>query len=263
MDDIVLLKILISFFVGGGVICLVTFLSERLGSTLGAILAGTPTTLAISLLFQGMTISPQASVEACGPALVGLAVFGIFCSAYVYLFQYPFILSLIGAMTAWLFVILLFILMDIKEIRLCFVMFIIISGLSKWILDRKEIEVVPVVKKKPNSPWVYILRFLLGGGIIAFSVLMGVVAGEIVGGVFAAFPALAMSSILILNHSMGREFTITFAKNIFVSAAFSVGVYIMAVYYLYLPLDLLWGTVAAYTLSIIPVYTFYRLKTSK
>ncbi len=260
MDNIILLKIIISFFVGGGVVLLVAFLSEKLGSVLGAIFAAVPTTVAVSLFFQGITINTDAVVQACGGSLVGLSVFGFFCVTYVYLARFNFIVALCCAIAAWLSVMLVFIWSGIEQMSLCFVIFLITVCVSKWMLGRRHVEKIPFTKGRMNPFWVHGLRFSIGGGVIAFSVFMGVVAGEVIGGVFSAFPGMAVSVIIILNHSMGRHFTVDFIKNIYMNAVLNVGVYTLAVYFLYTPLGLIWGTVFSYVLSIIPAVILYRMQ---
>lgn len=75
MDNTFLIKLLLSFIVGSFWITITTIIAEKMGSKIGGIIGGLPTTTLVALLFIGITQSPQAAVEATAimPQIVGFA----------------------------------------------------------------------------------------------------------------------------------------------------------------------------------------------
>ncbi|MFH0778455.1 MAG: DUF3147 family protein [Candidatus Eisenbacteria bacterium] len=92
-------------------------------------------------------------------------------------------------------------------------------------------------------------RATLGGGMIAFAVLMGKVAGPAYGGVFATFPAMFISTLVITHRSDGVEFSRAVAKALMVSGIVNVALYSIAVRYLYPLAGLGYGTALALVFS--------------
>ena len=64
MDTIFLVKIALSFFIGGSWVVLATHLADKLGSKIGGLITGLPSTLLFGLFFLGWTQSSQAAVTA-------------------------------------------------------------------------------------------------------------------------------------------------------------------------------------------------------
>lgn len=101
------------------------------------------------------------------------------------------------------------------------------------------------------------LRALFGGGVIAFAVLMGKLGGPVLGGVFATFPAVFLSTLIITYRTGGARFSRAVTKALMVSGTINVGLYAILVRYLYPWLGLLYGTSIALVLSWVNGYLVY------
>ena len=101
------------------------------------------------------------------------------------------------------------------------------------------------------------LRALFGGAVIAFAVLMGKLGGPVLGGVFATFPAVFLSTLIITYRTGGASFSRAVTKALMVSGTISVGLYAILVRYLYPWLGLLYGTSIALVLSWVNGYLVY------
>jgi len=62
--DPFIIKLIISFFVGAIWITSVTVISEKLGTKIGGVLGGLPSTCLIALFFIGWTQSPEVASHA-------------------------------------------------------------------------------------------------------------------------------------------------------------------------------------------------------
>ena len=61
MDNSFLIQLFLSFLVGSFWITTITIISEKMGSKIGGLIGGLPTTTLVALLFIGITQSPQAA----------------------------------------------------------------------------------------------------------------------------------------------------------------------------------------------------------
>ena len=102
------------------------------------------------------------------------------------------------------------------------------------------------------------IRGILSGSIIAFAVLMAKIAGPLVGGMFSAFPAVIISTMIITHFAHGTKFSIAVLKIIMVSGPVNVVAYAIAARYLYGGLGLIWGTVISFIVSLISSFLVYR-----
>src|SRR5260221_14387282 len=94
MVDLFTLKLILSFVVGGSYVIGATIVADNLGTKLGGLIAGLPSTILFGLLFIAWTQNTQASVEATTllPAVIGVACF--FLITYVYFIRYTIWMAL-------------------------------------------------------------------------------------------------------------------------------------------------------------------------
>ena len=64
MNDIFILKLVLSFLIGGAWVTTATHLADRYGTKIGGIITGLPSTALIALFFIGWTQSPVIAVDA-------------------------------------------------------------------------------------------------------------------------------------------------------------------------------------------------------
>ena len=72
MTELLFFRVLTSFFVGGAVISLATYLAQIFGSKIGGLISGFPTIIFVSLLFIGIYLGEEAAQEASLSTLVSL-----------------------------------------------------------------------------------------------------------------------------------------------------------------------------------------------
>ena len=93
--------------------------------------------------------------------------------------------------------------------------------------------------------------------MIAFAVFMGKIGGPVYGGIFATFPAMFLSTLVITYRAGGAEFSRAVAKSLFVSGIINVVLYAIAVRYLYVWFGLAYGTAGALVFCGVTGYLTY------
>jgi len=89
-------------------------------------------------------------------------------------------------------------------------------------------------------------------------VLIAKTADPLIGGMFAAFPAMFIATLTISYKAHGIDFSRAMTKPLMVTGMITVAVFAIAVRYLYLATDLYTGTFLAVCLSGVSAYLTYR-----
>ncbi|MFC1455061.1 DUF3147 family protein, partial [Candidatus Undinarchaeota archaeon] len=96
---------------------------------------------------------------------------------------------------------------------------------------------------------------------VAFAVIVSEIGGPFWGGMFAVFPAVFTSTVVILSLRQGKEFTQSVGKTIILSTAVNVTLFILVCRYAYPVYGIFLGTALGYLLSLISgvgVYSFAK-----
>jgi len=258
MDHTFLLKLLLSFFLGGVWITISTIIAEKLGSKLGGVIAGLPSTIIISLFFIGWTQSPIVAYRATTviPLVMGINAF--FVVVYALLRKRGFYIALGGALLCWGFTSAIIATVKFDSFLISVIGFVVLVALSFYILEKRNTFPSESKKHTKYTAPILLIRGILSGSIIVFAVLMAKIAGPLVGGMFSAFPAVMLSTMIITYFSHGTNFSIAVLKIITVSCPVNVLSYAVAVRYLYGSVGLLWGTLISFIVSLISSFFIYQ-----
>ena len=121
-----------------------------------------------------------------------------------------------------------------------------------------------MVKNRMHYSGLQILgRGIFGGFMIAFAVFMSKVGGPVFGGIFSAFPAVFISTIIISYRSQGLEFSRSITKPMFMTGMVTLLVYPLSIRYLYLSLGIFTGTLVSYLISMVSAYVVFRFVQKK
>jgi hypothetical protein len=92
-------------------------------------------------------------------------------------------------------------------------------------------------------------RAAISGTVVAFAVFMSKVAGPLAGGIFATFPAVFLSNLIISYRTSGADFASAMAKSLMVSGMITVPIYALLVWFFYPRAGLGLGTLFAFLIS--------------
>lgn len=253
MNNIFLLQLLLAFIVGALWITTATVIAEKFGSKIGGIIAGIPSTIVIALFFIGWTQTAELASKATTivPAIMGLD--SLFIAIYILLSRYKLFISVSIALFIWFISSLFLVLYKFDNYIISLLIFIFLVSFSYFLVEK-----IVKVKSKGQRKMALtinqiIFRIVLSGSIILSAVIMTKIGGYILGGVFASFPAIMLSTMIITYRSHGRDFSAAVMKVMMVSGSINVTIYSIAVHFLYPVFGIITGTFLAFVISLITV----------
>jgi hypothetical protein len=261
MSDTLAERILLSFVIGGSFVSLVAFIAQRAGSRWGGIIGGLPSVGLVTLVFLGCVEGPAYAAKAAFMIPFGIACYGAFVSAYVFLFSrgWSFFGSVIAGSIVW--------------IALASAVFFGVphtwagclsvygSGVVLGYIALFRLLSVPEVsgRKVPLRITQMALRAVSAGAGVAIPVLVSSVAGPSLGGVAAMFPAATLATLTIAYLADGRPLTLALTRPLFVSTMLNLFVFSLAVQFSFLAVGVLWGTLASVGAALISAGIAYHL----
>lgn len=263
MDAPFWFKLGLSFLVGGVWVTLATITAEQYGSKVGGLIGGLPSTVIVALFFIGLTQTPSVAVNATIIIPLSMSVNGLFMLAFLYVVSHGLGAGLLGALFVWVSLASLLIAFDIQVFWVSILIWLLLASCSYWVVERKM-----KISSRSGLAMHYSAtqigyRALFGGTVIAFAVLAGKLGGPLLGGVFATFPAMFVSTLVIAYRSGGMDFSRAVGKSLLVSGIINVPLYAFAVRSLYPLLGLVLGTVSAILFSLGTGYLTYRFVLTK
>ena len=260
--DLLILRLVLSFIIGGTWVTTITLATVRYGARLGGLLAGVPSAVAFSLIFIGWSQSVQSAVEAT--TALPLAFGSTACFSLVYAFLVKrggFGAGMVGALAFWAlvsFASVEFVLAFDLGFWVSVVGFYAMTFVAYVLLAERRQPVVQVQGARPTLPqWVG--RFVLSGGVIVAAVYLSQSFGPVIGGVFSSFPAIISSTLYVVSRVEGVEASRSMAVPVLVATMFAIIPYIVTVRYSFLPLGIVLGTVLGYCVAVPLAYFAHRL----
>ncbi len=258
METTIIPKLALSFLIGGVVVSMATGMADRFGSRIGGVIGGLPSTVVVALLFIGWIRGPERAADAATLVPLAIALIGPFLIVYALTAKAGLIRSLSLTLGTWFVLSALIVLIGINNLLLSMIGGGLIFCVSFLILE-KGLK----IRSMPRSTGVFSLqraveRGLFGGGVILGAVLLSELGGPFIGGIFACFPAVLISIIVIVYHERGPAFSVAVAKSLMVSAIINVALYGIAVYYLYPAVGIWVGTLIALAIACVSGYVTLR-----
>lgn len=215
LSDGFALRLLVSFTVGFVVVAAVTTLADYAGEGPAGLVGGMPWTGPTALLAIGYTQSARAAASALTLFPLGTSATAAFLLFYAFPTRLKFRGRMVFALGLWSLASIGIALWAPRafalSVAVSLTVFMAVLYLrSKITINRVEsLVVAPSLRRT-------VLRGALGGSVVAAVVIIGMVGGPIVGGVFAAAPAVWSSSLFVTSRSQGlafsRSITWTFMK---------------------------------------------------
>jgi len=256
MDKMFIIQLIISFFVGGLFIAMQTLIAERLPKKIRGTALTVPSTMAIGLLFIGMTKSPADVPEASMMIPVMLGAVYIFLLTYVFLVKKGIVLALLFALVSWFAVAGVVLKFPPSTFLISIVVGCILVYMSY--VGVKKLHVDFTLKPFPMKPGIIIVRSVIGGSIVFIAVLLAKTLGNIWGGIFSSFPAVYTSTITIYHFAQGQFAIKGVAKDMFMPGVPGMMLYAW-IAALTFPLYGIWiGTLLAYLATFAFYYSWIK-----
>ena len=263
MIDIFLLKLFLSFAIGGSLVTIGTVASEKFGTKIGGVISGMPSTSLVALFFIGLSQSAFIASKSTAIIPIVVGVDALFVAVYILLSKINFYFAVSCSLLLWLVSSLILILIKFDNFAYSLAGFIIFLAISYYAIDKKSGIKSESRRNTKYSFQILLFRGMLSGAIIAISVLLAKLGGPILGGIFASFPAAYLSTIIITNFAHGKAFSAAVMKTLMVSGSVNVVAYAISVRYSYPYFGLLYGTLISYFVSLVSAYFVYLFAIKK
>ena len=233
------LKVIISFFVGGLFIAAQSILAERF-LPVGGLISSVPSTLPIDLFFIGWSEDMEAAMKAASIVPIAIALLLLFSTVFIYSAQYgdgkikSLLVANISSLSIWFILAFLVISFRFDNLGLELGVYIVVLFLTAYLLYYRQRRQSPKALTKTTVPtgMNIVLRALFGGLIICSSVILSKVLSPLWGGVFSVFPATYLSTFNIIHMNAGKKHLLAVGKTIPEGAVFFL-IYVILAYYLY------------------------------
>jgi uncharacterized membrane protein (GlpM family) len=252
-------KLLLGGIVGGAVVCTTTIAGERFGSKIGGFVGGLPFLVMIIYFFIGWAqgIDQAHAATASFPLTYTIMVFCVF--VYVLQKWESLVLSVLSFVTLWITLQTIVVLLDFRSygaalmIWAAFLMTILLylRGNGAAIIARSAAA-------KPQRMSVG-TRAVIGSSIIMAAVYLSKVGGPVVGSVFAAFPGVFLSTLIIAHRNVGVDFSRSLLAPMMMSGMINCIVYVAVFRFLLFDLGLIGATLAAMGAVVFSGYASRRL----
>jgi len=255
MDKIFIIRVIISFFIAGIWIAGATLLAERLGSKLGGLVTNLPSNILISLIFVVMVNGIPYVIDALPAVPIGMAINMIFLFVFIIALQYGLLLSTIISLLIWFGLAIAAAFLNYDNLFVNVVFYIIMSFITFIVLEK--VIKIPSAKKsnKKYTPLQMFIRAVFAGSIVASVVVISKFFDAYILGIFSTFPAVLLSTMVILGINQGKEFAQATGKVLVLSST-NIVVYVVAVYFTFPRFGIILGTVISFICSFLWVCLF-------
>lgn len=254
MTNLFLLQLLLTFLAGSAWIYLTVLAGSRFGSKIGGFIGGLPSTALLSFFFIGLTQSPAIASRATTVFPLAIGISGMFLVVYAWLSKKSYSVGMSAALAAWFILSSLIVLLHPGSFGWNLVIYLLIMACAYYLLEKRILIRSVSDPKAGHTSQTLVLRALFGGLAIVMTVLVAKLGGPVIGGIFAAFPAMFMATLTITYRVNGIEFSRAMTKPLLVTGMITVAVYAIALRYLYPPVGLYLGTLLSIVAAGISAY---------
>jgi hypothetical protein len=242
-----ILKLALSFVLGGLWITLGVALAERRGSATGGLVLGFPSTVLLAVVFIGWTQSSRAAVQATSviPAVHGINALYVLVTVSL-IGRRPWAAWAAG-LAAWGACAALVVATRFDDFTSGVLVYAVLLTFSYWRIGRTLPKDVETARGPAAGPMVIAGRGLFGGAVIVLAVLVAKTGGPLLGGVFAIFPAVFTGALAATARSHGPVFSAAVMRATLLGGVSCI-VFAVAVRVSFIALGLVLGTILS-TLS--------------
>ncbi|MBN1988905.1 MAG: DUF3147 family protein [Bacteroidales bacterium] len=248
-----LIKVGLSIVIAGLWISTATILAQKLGSKLGGLIANLPSTILVSVLFIALTQGAVFAADSTKFVPIGMTIDTIFLLVFIATAKHGVAKATILSLLSWLILAVLASYMPPLSAALGILLFAVtVIGAFTATEYFMNIPSLPRERVKPTMQ-VVLTRAIFSGSVVGAAVVVGQSGSAFWTGVTSTFPAVMLSSMVILTVTAGKAFARATGKVMLVSST-NIVVYGFAVSWLYPKVGIVWGTIVSFGLSALWVY---------
>jgi uncharacterized membrane protein (GlpM family) len=258
IPDAEVFRLAASFVAGFIIVAAVTALADLAGEGQAGFIGGIPSSGAVALLSIGLTQSTSAAIKATTLFPLGFSVTFAFLLFYTMPERMGFWARMSLSLCLWFLTAVAAALWGPNDFALSLAASIVIA--SAVLLARSRIP-TDSTGRSASEPGARrtILRGALGGLVVTAVVLLSEVAGPLVGGVFAAAPAIWSSSLYVTSRAHGIEFSRSLTWKFMQTGALTIIPFAVAARYFFSVAGIWLGTLLAYVTISPLAYVAWKL----
>lgn len=258
MDQLFIVKIISSFLIAGTWIALSTILAEKLGSKIGGLISNLPSNILVSLIFIALVNDVSYVTNAIVSIPLGISICVLFLVVFIVLLRFNLTIAIITSLIFWFLLAFLSSSLKLGKLYINVIICITIIFISILFLE-KVLKTQSINNTKRKYSFLqFISRILFSGSIVASIVVISKYSNPYFTGIFSTFPAMLLSTMVILTKNQGKKFAQATGKILVLSLSNTV-VYVIAIYFTYPILGILFGTIVSYSLSALWILFLYPL----
>lgn len=251
MDILFLLRLLLTFLTGTLWIYFSISIGKRFGSKISGFIAGLPSTALLSFFFIGFSQSPHIASSATTVFPLSYAMTGMFLVIYAKYIEKGLYFAISAGLFLWFSGAFILAILKPSNYLLNLSLYLIILILLVLTLGKISGSGSNINEKIIYSSSQITIRSLFGGLLITSAVLFSKIGGPVFGGIFAAFPAMFLSTLAISYRSYGMKFSKALTKPLLLTGMITIVIFSIGVRYFYIQFGLYLGTFFSILLSSI------------
>jgi len=253
-----IIKVVSSFFIAGTWIALSTNLAEKFGSKIGGLISNLPSNILISLIFIALVNDVTYVTDAIISIPVGISICTVFLVIFIYLLKYKLLIASVVSVVLWFLLAIISSYFKSGSLAVNLIIYFFVSITAIFYIEKVlKIPTTPN-SKKHYSTFQIIFRVFFSGSIVASIVVISKFCNPYFTGIFSTFPAMLLSTMIILSLNQGSKFAQSTGKILTLSLS-NIVVYVLAVYFTYPIFGIAFGTLISYLFSTLWIVFLYPL----
>ena len=224
-----------------------TLLAERAGSRVGGLVGNLPSNILVGLLFVALTQGIPFVARATLAVPIGMSIDALFLVAFVLLLPRGLATAIAGSLALWLALAIVAQRIAFEHLGASLAMFLVATVLAFWFLERRVRSVEGT--RRPYGPGDLATRAALGGTVVGGTVLLAGALGSYWTGLLGTFPAVLLSTLVILARKQGVAFAQATGKALVLGST-NIVVYALVVRWAYPAIGVGWGTALALAAAV-------------
>jgi hypothetical protein len=248
-------QILLSFVFSGFWIAGATLLAEKLGSKMGGLIANLPSNILISLLFIALSQGKHFASQAALSVPIGMSIDTIFLFVLIVSLRWGALISIIFSLLSWFGLVIL--VQKIHYTNLSgnlIIYFFITCGIFLLLEKIFKFTSLPKSNKSYKLSQI-VMRAIFAGSVVGSTVFLSSILEAFSTGLFATFPAVLLSTLIILVLNQGIQFAQATGKILVLSSS-NIVVYSIMIHLTYPSIGPLWGTLLSFFTAFLWIWVF-------
>jgi len=255
MDVVFIFKVILSFLAAGFWVAFATLFAERLGSTIGGLIINLPSHLLISLVFIAAVNGTSFVVDAIPGIPIGMTISTLFLFVFIVFLKHGLMISTFTSLIIWCLSAILFVSLKLENIVLNIFLYIMVTFVTYFVLE-KFIKIQSMEKsKKEYTKYQIMMRAIIAGSLVASVIIISKFLSPYTVGILATFPAVFLSTMIILVLNQSKEFAQATGKVLILSSS-NIVIYGLAVAFTYPRFGILFGTLLSFIIAFLWIWIF-------